>query len=459
MPSFRSIGCLLTPAFLIVLSESALAAPFDKPDKLKQDKICISKLVDNRPTHIVDAEKYFIEILDTFEITHGCLNAAANRLQVVRDERWPVPVVAAMLIKDISESTPACKKLEKNIDHARRVTTRLISNPGKEFFTVRWTDNTAPPRMSIEEFARPGSKIQIECHKVDEDKDKGDKSFKLSELKIGSWQVKLREDQTSLEYGRKDEGYKKAKSAKLSFSNDGLKDESKYDIAATVGLDIGEPVGCGFGVTCRVIPYVKFQQTATMPKASKNDMDKITYGALGQFLWFPRDFFIGAVISLDTQYIVDNSGLKESQLFGETIRVTPTLTFGGQDYPGEQLLLGPVYFNYSYGGIFRHGTTIEAGDSAIFAQQKDFFYYGPELNMWFYGAEGTFLQDFTLTLHYSFLFRGHGLFKELPYFVADLRYKLDKDGDFDITLSYENGREFETFRDRDQLKLSLGYKF
>jgi hypothetical protein len=120
---------------------------------------------------------------------------------------------------------------------------------------------------------------------------------------------------------------------------------------------------------------------------------------------------------------------------------------------------GPVYFNYDYGGIFRHGTTIEAGDNAIFAQQKDFIYYGPEFNMWFYGAEKTFLQGFTLLLHYNILYRESGLFRSLPYFTADLSYKLDKDGDFDITLTYEKGREFETFQERDQLKLSFGYKF
>jgi hypothetical protein len=79
--------------------------------------------------------------------------------------------------------------------------------------------------------------------------------------------------------------------------------------------------------------------------------------------------------------------------------------------------------------------------------------------MWFYGAEGTFLQGFTLLLHYNILYRERGLFGQLPYFTADLSYKLDKDGDFDITLSYENGREFETFQERDQLKLSFGYKF
>jgi hypothetical protein len=47
----------------------------------------------------------------------------------------------------------------------------------------------------------------------------------------------------------------------------------------------------------------------------------------------------------------------------------------------------------------------------------------------------------------------------MPYFSADLSYALDKDGDIDVTLSYQKGREYETFEERDLLKASLGYKF
>jgi hypothetical protein len=460
MYGFRGMRWVPPAALMIALSQSAPAEPIGNPDKFNQSRICTGKRV--------DVEKYFIELLDTFEITHSCLNAAAARLNIARDQRWPVPAAAGLLVNDIAKDTPACKNLRESIFDAQIVTAALLSRPSNEFFSVRWNVDTTgwEARRYIREFAAPGaSKVQIDCLKLDQKDDKQDSSLKLSELKVGGWQVKLRQDQTSLEYARKGgtekdkEGYKKAKSAKIAFSDDGLKDQSRYEIAATIGLDYGEQIECGGpSLSCRVIPYVKFERSATMPKAAKNDMDKITYGALGKLVWRPSDW-LTSIVTLDTQYIVDSSGSQDAELFAETIRFKPALAFNGQSFPGGQIPLGPVYFNYEYGGILRYGTTIEAGDNAIFAQQKDFMYYGPEVNMWFYGAEGTFLQGFTLLLHYNILYRERGLFGQLPYFTADLSYKLDKDGDFDITLSYENGREFETFQERDQLKLSFGYKF
>ena len=57
------------------------------------------------------------------------------------------------------------------------------------------------------------------------------------------------------------------------------------------------------------------------------------------------------------------------------------------------------------------------------------------------------------------LYREHGVFRQVPYFNAELSYSLDKDGDVDISLTYQRGREYETFEERDVLKAALGYKF
>ena len=71
----------------------------------------------------------------------------------------------------------------------------------------------------------------------------------------------------------------------------------------------------------------------------------------------------------------------------------------------------------------------------------------------------TFLERVKLQLYYSYLVGQRGLFDVLPYFGAELSYALDKDGYFDIKLTYERGREYETFEECEVWKTSFGYKF
>jgi hypothetical protein len=288
-----------------------------------------------------------------------------------------------------------------------------------------------------------------------------DKSFHVSDLKVGTWRVKLRLDQTSLEPNREEDSYKKTKGAKFSVAEDQLKNETKYDVRGTLAVD-SDRFSCVKDIGCRLITYVKREQTATSPKSAKSDIDRTVYGSLGYLYVFPRDSFVFSVFSFDSQYIVDQTGPHDTEAFGHTARWRPSVRLANGPYgsiPGREInIFNYMYFGYEYGAMLRYGQSLSSTDLS-FQRQKDFMYFGPEIDAWLIGAKGTFLESFKLLLHYNILYREHGLFKQVPYFNAELSYALDKEGDVDISLTYERGREYELFEKRQMLKAALGYKF
>ena len=141
--------------------------------------------------------------------------------------------------------------------------------------------------------------------------------------------------------------------------------------------------------------------------------------------------------------------------------MAPFIRIGDAIIPGKQrLILGDtVFMGHEFATVVRYGKTLDSGGDPIFQKQKDFLYYGPEWNVWFIGAKESIFDNFKLSLHYNILYREHGIFDQLPYFNSELSYALDKDGDVDVKLTYERGREYETFEQRQVMKASLGYKF
>jgi hypothetical protein len=313
---------------------------------------------------------------------------------------------------------------------------------------------------ATEEFTKKGSEVSVACMKAEGRRPK-DKSPGNSKPTAGDWQLRLRLDQNSLEYGKSQASqYKKAKSAKLAFSNDGVKGETKYEISGAVGLASPTIKDCVLGASCMFIPYIKRELTVTAPKAGRNDLDRTSYGALGVIAWTPTTWF-SAITTFDTQYIVDRGTSGEAHLWGETLRWRPSIEIGDMAFPGRYIGLfnDAIFVGYEYGLLVRYAHTLEDGGSQLFQTQKSFLYYGPEVNLLLYGAKGKALEGVKLMLHYNWLYGDLGTFGSASYFSTELSYALDKEGDVDISLTYQRGREYEGFDERELLKAAIGYKF
>lgn len=75
------------------------------------------------------------------------------------------------------------------------------------------------------------------------------------------------------------------------------------------------------------------------------------------------------------------------------------------------------------------------------------------------GIEDSGWDQVKFNTSYFVLARGEGKFSQIEMFSASLTYMFTKDGDMDISLIYETGRDYEKFDKRDLLKTSFGYKF
>ena len=108
------------------------------------------------------------------------------------------------------------------------------------------------------------------------------KPFKLSNVKIGRWKLKLRGDQQSLRADVGGEGWKEAQAAQLSFAGDEIEESNKVTAKATLGLDSGY-VPVGQIADFRLIPYIKFDSEFAEAPGQENDVDKLAFGLLGEF--------------------------------------------------------------------------------------------------------------------------------------------------------------------------------
>jgi hypothetical protein len=404
----------------------------------------------------VDRNAFLFWLADNYQLRRTCAKGPSETLSLVK----------------APDGATACNKEEKqSLYAAQYLISALLSDKHTDTFKVTWPAGSTPEErrlwlpddymLRLDTFFGPGGQGSIECLKASEKKPKADQSFHVSDLKVGTARVKLRLDQGSLEADATDkEEFKKAKSAQFSVADDHVSGLTKFDVKATVGLDTGM-VPCGTDVACKAIPYVKWDWTETRPKPGKTDTEKNTFGTLGYVYWAPRDSFIASTFVFDAQYIVDRTGPTDTEVLAGTakwkpaIRLTDTLVL-----PDRPVKISDwVYFAYEYGGVIRYGESLASGGNSVFDQQKTFLYYGAEVDLWFFGAKDTPLDKMKLSLHYNQLYAQKGIFGTLPFFNAELSYALDKDGNIDIKLTYERGREYETFEERNVWKTSLGYKF
>ena len=378
--------------------------------------------------------------------------------------------VLNLLTSPEPEKTPGCTDREIRAVHGTRgLLASVLSDRNPAHFKVRgWGEEdrrswkTSRYMKELKSFLGADPSRSIECLKADEERPAGGGGFDVSNLRVGTWKVRLRQDQNSLEADRATDkdAFKKAKSAQFSITDDFLSDLTKYDVRATIGLD-SEYQPCGRDQECRLIPYVKWEHTRTAPKAAKNDTDKTTYGVLGVHYAALSELPISWKTTLDLQYIVDEKGPEPTEIVASTAKWRPAFTVApGVLVPGPARPIGNmILFGYDFGGVVRYGEALESGGNIIFDQQKTFLYAGGDIDVWFMGMKDTALERVKLQMYYSHLFAQRGIFSQLPYFSAELSYALDKDGLFDIKFTYDQGREYETFEERQVWKTSLGFKF
>ncbi len=296
---------------------------------------------------------------------------------------------------------------------------------------------------------------------------------KLSELAIGGWKVKLRKDQDSLYYDKKSAGYKqKARGAELSVARNDIKDQQRYDIAATVGLDPGWTALPGQDHLkprerhlVRVLPYVRRDIEMVRPKGRNDvDIDRTMFGLMGFYYLPVKGTLWDSLFSLDTQYIEDKRATDTAELWAATLKWKPRLGFVNQiddNLPGGRLELfnGTVVYRVESGPVVRYGDVFNSGGDVEFAALSTFLFYGGEVDVTFVGAKGERLEPFKVALHYHWLSAAHGPYERLEKFVGEVKYALDTNGDFEIGVKYERGRDYQTFVDVDGWKAGLSYKF
>ena len=433
-------------------AHAAASNPVEIPQSGKSGKDAVCERVGNR--HVITRAALLDWVADHFSLRRQCARTQEDTLNVLVDP----------------EAAPGCSKGDISAARsAQYLLTSLLRDENPTHFKVHgWGDENRQTWGSGRYMKELGSFLigpsaprVIECLKVDEDRPKAGSGFDVSDLKVGTWKIKLRQDQNSLEADRNDkEAFKKAKSAQFSIADDHLAKQTKYDVKATVGID-SDWHSCGRDMECRLIPYVKWEHTLTTPKAGKSDSDKVTYGAIGIHSFALRDLPISWKTSLDVQYIVDEKGPVPTEIMAGTVKWRPSFTLpNGFIVPGKARPIGnALLFGYDFGGVVRYGEALESGGNPIFDQQKTFLYSGGDIDVWFMGREDTLLEKAKLQLYYSHLFAQRGIFSQLPYFAAELSYALDKQGLVDIKFTYQQGREYETFEEYQVWKTSLGYKF
>jgi len=282
------------------------------------------------------------------------------------------------------------------------------------------------------------------------------KPFKLSNVKIGRWKLKLRGDQQSLRADVGGEGWKEAQAAQLSFAGDEIEESNKVTAKATLGLDSGY-VPVGQTADFRLIPYIKFDSEFAETPGQRNDVDKLAFGLLGEL------FHVGdpltSLITFDPQYLTDSD--QESEIVAGTLRYDPTLIVRHNPLVtvpgGETPILPFLNLDYSIDGLLRFGRVIDPGDKPELLETGNFLYYGPVLELFLLGTG--FLEPLKLNFSYYYLWHGEGQFKRIENFSAGAALVLDKDGHMEFKVSYDNGSDFENFAEREKWLAALGYKF
>jgi hypothetical protein len=359
------------------------------------------------------------------------------------------------LVMNPITSEPKCETAAGILD----LVADIVDEPGRSFH-VSHIGGQSGPAAPEDLLARP-PRVVVTCLNVKPATPtvtaaNNAQPFRLSKVKIGGWKLKLRGDQKSLTADAGGTAWKTATAAQLSFAGDEIEGSNKVTAKAALGLDSGD-VHIGKTADFRLIPYVKFDSQFVEAPGQENSIDKLAFGLLGEVLHLGDP--LASSITIDPQYLTDSD--QESEIVAGTLRYEPTLTVRSNPVitiPGGEMPLLPfLNFDYTVDGLLRFGRVIDPGNKPELLETGNFLYYGPVLKLFLLGTG--FLEPLKVNIGYYHLWQGEGQFKRIENFFAGVAYTLDKDGHMEFKVSYDNGRDFENFAEREKWLAALGYKF
>jgi hypothetical protein len=425
------------------------AAAASKVSDIPQDEVCTR--VGNED--VLHEGRFLRWLLNDHGVSLQCIDSDNDGEQTTAERK-----------RLITSERPNCKRQDQDAVLLARDFVDAMLRYGKERFEVRPEKNHSGPFLVEGLFGTPAT-LTLKClaaQKKKPDSSQVPKPFKLSETEVAGWKLKLRGDQGSLQYDRvadKDDYKSKAKSAEISFTDDALKDKTTYNLTAAVGLDSGPIRDPANYAAYRFIPYVKMDYTHVTPlKKGESDVNKVAYGLLGSAYFEPKNSFIHSKLSFDPQFVTDVEG--KSRLFGSTIALDPTLIFDGWTFPGGKIpVAGLFYYQFDVAALVRIGRVLESGGSASLEHTNNFIFWGSSWDLVLKGHQKSVLSPAKLTFHYHSLQGEGALFDRVEQFTSKLALELTDDGNVDVSVSYDTGRDYEKFDKRRLWKAALGYKF
>ncbi len=455
-------------AVALLVSSVGIPHPALAEDKvaIPQDEVCERDPASSNNGFKVHPGRLLRWLFEKYEISGKCVaDRDGNETYVER---------AALIVSVPKERERNCKKDADGLLQARnRIDDIFFDRVPTLKARVPAGDPRKIDRLSAVDFVQ-GKSVTIVCLAVTprsdsvEDKTE-DKVGKLSDLKVGGWKVKLRGDQDSMEYNKGTDDYKKkATSAQFAFSEDRLAERDKFNIKAAVGLDsdvTSYETSFGSG-DFRLIPYVKVESQFVRPKVKnpkskdEREVDTKAFGTIGVLNFNAKGSPLANKFTFDPQFVLDDE--TDAQTFGTTIKWYPTLWSdgGANSFPPGDVAVGSLFYYHLYlAAVGRIGHVIDSGDDPTLEAKNNFMYFGPEARLVLTGQAGSFFEPFKFDARYHHLWRQTGPESALERFTSTLTYTLDKDGNVDIGLTYDSGHDYETFRERNIISTSLGYKF
>ncbi len=425
---------------LVSFSASALAATTELRG-IEQKQICAAEHGSTR--YLVAPKKLVNWLTDTYKVSRRCLdvNDDGDTLFSEIVERF------ADGAHDVDKKI--CSSNDKDsLRDARDLLRSMTKDRGTYF---------SSSARSVYDAFEPAT---IVCAKMTPEKAVtpiGEPLFP-DKVKVGNWRLKLRKDPDSLRYEVKES---KAKAAEFSVADDGVKNKTTYNVAATLGLDSGSTTVPGTKFNYDLMPYVRWEQMFVSPAPKKGEINNLATGLIAFMRYAPETLPLVSWLSLDGEYLTDSEG--DSDIGAMTVRWEPTLILS--DNPPIELpwpeatVAGLFVYSWDFAAVARAGKVFDPGRVPNLLVTGNFLYWGPEFSLTAAGLQGGLLEPLSLNVAYYYLYGEKGQFDHISAFKADLSYKLTKDANVELKLSYEKGRDLEKFDDRDLWKTSLGYKF
>ena len=417
-------------AFALLYPQAVFAA-VTEASKIPQKEVCRDGKV--------SPSDYLDWVYDNFGVKRRCTGRDIKR-QIA-------------LLTDPEVDTRQCA----GVLQAQNLTGLLISQSSKSYAPASPAPDTPANRARF-----LNGSLAVKCVAVPAPTDgnsesaAGSKSPLVQEMLPPPFKFRIRNSQNELRFDQGTAGFKKAGGAKFSIARDNLAKETEYYTKGVIGLDSGERfIG---DHTVWLTPYFTGEKKFNSNVGTQGDVDKIGGGLIANFEFSPLEVPFHFGLSLDPQYLTDSVG--KTKIWGGNLRLEPAVILPGNNiFPGGQRMVGSIVYDLDLNFLGRYSHVSDDGGRPEISTAKNYVYGGPEFRLNLAGADGTWIDRFSLALAYYNLYRFSGRYDRIEMFTGELKYALDAAGLFDLVFGYENGRDIEQFVNREGWTLTLTYKY